>query len=123
MAIQTSKRCPCNGDNLERFIQPIILTILSRGSCSGYSVVKQLSVYPLLKDSPPDTTGVYRQLKQLEEKGNLRVVNYPDENGKIKKHYQITGEGLQCLTNWSQTLIDYRTNITMLIDDIEEVIS
>ena len=123
MEIHTTKKCPCNGDNLERFIQPIILIILSRGSCSGYSVVKQLASYPLLKNSPPDTTGVYRQLKQMEEKGNISTVNYPDENGKLKKHYRITPSGMQCLSNWSQTLIDYRTNITLLIDDIEEVIS
>ena len=123
MAIQTLKRCPCNGDPLERFIQPIILIILSHGSCSGYSVVKQLAAYPLLQNSPPDTTGVYRQLKQMEEKGSIAALNYPDENGKLKKHYQITADGLNCLANWSQTLIDYRTNITMLLDDIEEVIS
>jgi DNA-binding PadR family transcriptional regulator len=86
-------------------------------------VVKQLASYPLLQSSPPDTTGVYRQIKQLEEKGSIRTVNYPDENGKIKKHYQLTPNGLECLVTWQQTLIDYRSNITMLIEDIGEVVS
>lgn len=123
MSDKKARRCPCNGDNLERFIQPVILIILSHGSCSGYSVVKQMASYALLQNSPPDPTGIYRQLKQMEEKGSICSIHYPDENGNVKKHYQITSDGLQCLSNWSNTLIDYKNSITQLLLDIDDVIS
>ena len=117
------KRCPCKGDTLDKFVQPIILLILSKGSCSGYAIVKQMAHYPMLENNLPDTTGVYRQLKAMEQKGAITHVDYTDETGTEKKRYEITDEGRECLFNWSLTLMDYRTSITQLLDEIEEVIA
>jgi len=36
--------------------------------------------------------------------------------------YRITPEGRECLSNWSLTLIDYRTSITQLLEEIDEVL-
>lgn len=121
--LPVKKRCPCKGDTLDKFVQPIILLILSKGSCSGYSIVKQMSLYPMLEQNQPDTTGVYRQLKSMEEKGSIALVHYLDDTGVQKKRYEITSAGRECLENWSLTLIDYRTNITLLLEEIEEVLS
>lgn len=119
----TARKCPCKGDTLDKFVQPIILLILSKGSCSGYSIVKQMAFYPLLEHNLPDTTGVYRQLKSMEKKGAITHADYRDDSGVLKKRYQITDEGRECLANWSLTLADYRTSITLLLEDIDEVLS
>ena len=121
--IDNNKKCSCNGNNLDRFIQPIILLILNQQSCSGYSVVKQLAFYPIMNNSAPDTTGVYRQLRQLEKDQKIKTIEYPDEKGKNKKHYTITEYGRECLENWIITLIDYRNNINYLIEDISEALN
>lgn len=117
------KKCPCKGDTLDKFVQPVILLILSKGSCSGYSIVKQMAFYPMLERNLPDTTGVYRQLKAMEEKGAITHVDYIDDIGAEKKRYEITENGRECLSNWSLTLIDYRSNITQLLEEIDEVLS
>lgn len=121
-SLTTRKKCPCKGDTLDKFVQPIILLILSKGSCSGYSIVKQMAFYPMLENNIPDTTGVYRQLKSMEEKGAITHVDYVDELGAEKKRYEITESGKECLANWSLTLIDYRTSITQLLEEIDEVL-
>lgn len=121
-SLTTRKKCPCKGDTLDKFVQPIILLILSKGSCSGYSIVKQMAFYPMLENNLPDTTGVYRQLKSMEEKGAITHVDYIDELGAEKKRYEITEAGRDCLANWSLTLIDYRTSITQLLEEIDEVL-
>ncbi len=116
----TLKRCPCRGDNLDKFVQPIILMILSRGSCSGYGIVKQLEHFPLLTGNSPDTTGVYRQIKTMEKRGAIIGIEEPDDQGAVKKRYEITDEGIDCLKNWSTTLSEYRFNLSQLIDEIDD---
>ena len=34
--------CPCSGANLPRFVQPVILAVLSSGPLHGYLVVRYL---------------------------------------------------------------------------------
>lgn len=48
------ERCPCGGDNLDRFIQPVILSILANESRTGYAVVKKIRDYPAFAVSWPD---------------------------------------------------------------------
>ena len=40
--------CPCSGANLPRFVQPVILAVLSSGPLHGYLVVQRLDVVYLL---------------------------------------------------------------------------
>ena len=37
-----SEDCPCNGTNLEKLIQPAILTLLTTEELHGYSIVQKL---------------------------------------------------------------------------------
>ena len=55
--------CPCSGANLPRFVQPVILAVLSSGPLHGYLVVQRLAETSLFRKQPPDATGVYRMLR------------------------------------------------------------
>lgn len=61
--------CPCSGANLPRFVQPVILAVLSSGPLHGYLVVQRLAETSLFRKQPPDATGVYRMLRNMEQGG------------------------------------------------------
>lgn len=63
--------CPCSGANLPRFVQPVILAVLSSGPLHGYLVVQRLAETSLFRKQPPDATGVYRMLRNMEQEGVL----------------------------------------------------
>ena len=47
--------CPCSGVNLPRFVQPVILAVLSSGPLHGYLVVQRLAETSLFRKQPlPD---------------------------------------------------------------------
>ena len=52
--------CPCSGANLPRFVQPVILAVLSSGPLHGYLVVQRLA---------ETTSGCHRRLPDVEEYG------------------------------------------------------
>lgn len=58
--------CPCSGANLPRFVQPVILAVLSSGPLHGYLVVQRLAETSLFRKQPPDATG---RLPDVEEYG------------------------------------------------------
>ena len=58
--------------NLPRFVQPVILAVLSSGPLHGYLVVQRLAETSLFRKQPPDATGVYRMLRNMEQEGVLK---------------------------------------------------
>lgn len=112
------KKCACKGGNLDRFIQPIILLILSEETETGYAVFKKMGEFSMFRETRPDATGVYRYLRIMEEKGLLEQFEYKEGDNKYKKKYRITGDGLECLANWKATLTDYADAILELVGKI-----
>lgn len=115
-----SKKCPCEGGTLTRFIQPVILTILAGGDDHGYSILLKISTAPLWKDSKPDASGLYRTLKDMEERG--LVTSYLDMTNTRnigKRVFSITEAGLECMFKWETTLREYQEGIDQIINNIE----
>lgn len=104
------KPCPCEGGNLEKFIQPIILHILQNDSGNGYSVCKQIGGYITYGDRTPDMAATYRYLKNMEKRGLLQSTDGV---------YSITELGLSCLTSWKKTLRLYCNTLTHLSEQLE----
>lgn len=113
--------CACSGANLPRFIQPVILAILSGGTLHGYSLVQQLAATTFFKDSPPDVTGVYRVLKNMEHEGSLTSEWDIGESGPARKRYTITARGLHCLHQWEQTLREHQLFVSELQSYLRDV--
>jgi DNA-binding PadR family transcriptional regulator len=115
---QAPRTCACLGKNLDRFIQPIILSILLRQTCTGYAIIKQMRDYETFFSVGPDPAGIYRYLKTMEQKG---LITRETSTGEDAVPYRITEEGRDCLTNWVQTLGEYTQTLHVLIEQLGEL--
>ncbi|MGN1158518.1 MAG: PadR family transcriptional regulator [Agathobacter sp.] len=115
-----NKKCACKGDNLDRFIQPIVLLILLEEEDTGYGILKKMSGFSMFRDSRPDATGVYRYLRNMTQRGLLEQFEYKEADNKYKMKYRITQEGRDCLANWESTLCGYAESIMELVTFIQK---
>lgn len=116
------EKCSCKGDNLDKFVQTIILKVLYEGDTYGYAILKKIAESSMMNGAKPDPTGIYRQLKNMEEKGLLVSKKQISDNGNLAKYYNITEDGKQCLLSWISTLKNYRDSIDLFILEIEKII-
>lgn len=114
------KKCACKGGNLDRFIQPIILLILSEEADTGYTVFKKMGEFSMFREARPDATGVYRYLRLMEQRGLLEQFEFREGDNKYKMKYRITKEGLECLANWKATLTAYADAIVELVGRMKD---
>ena len=113
--------CSCQGGNLDKFIQPHILLILSKRQMYGLEIINELEKRNMFIGHSPDPTGVYRYLKKMEADGQLLSEMKSDLPGeKPRKVYSVTDRGRQCLANWAVALGQYSVDIIGLVSDIEE---
>lgn len=114
--------CACKGSNLDKMLQPAILTILYNKKLHGFALVQELGENSMFNGAVPDKAGVYRYLKKMEESGLLTSEWELDANGgKPRRMYCITERGRHCLGNWNVALKQYVVSINGLIADIEKV--
>lgn len=115
--ISDMSKCSCKGNNLDKLIQPIILTILKRGDLHGYKIIKELEEKSIFLNSTPDNTGIYRTLRSMEER-KLVISDWDTfGGGAAKKIYKLTEEGSICLKNWIDTLEQYKEIIEIILQD------
>ena len=107
--------CACKGKNLGKFIQPIILTIVSQGGVTGYRIAREVARFSTFRGTSPDPTGVYRYLKGMEEKDLICNTAGPEDDSC----YVLTEHGRWCLENWKGTLRNYIASLELLCEEIE----
>lgn len=107
--------CPCVGATLDKLLQPAVLAILSEESLHGYELAKRIGEIPDFLDSPPDMSGVYRLLKNLEARGMVVADWDTTEMSRTKRRYSITEDGRHCLQLWHETLRNYRKTVDALL--------
>lgn len=111
-----NRKCPCEGGTLTRFIQPIILAILSQEDMTGYQMIQRMSDFAPFTESGPDQAGVYRYIKLMTARGYL--TRSPHKDGDAGELLSITPSGLTCLSRWRQTLREYHVEIGQLVKQI-----
>ncbi|MHB1405230.1 MAG: PadR family transcriptional regulator [Desulfitobacteriaceae bacterium] len=114
-------KCPCYGSNLDKLIQPMILIILAQEDLYGYKIVQRMAESPMCKGQKPDGTGVYRFLKAMEQRNLVKSSWSLDDSGPAKRIYHITNEGKECLSQWIDTLEDYRQSIGKMLEEAHMV--
>jgi DNA-binding PadR family transcriptional regulator len=118
MSQKTAKleKCICSGRSLDRMLRPAILTVLydSRQGMHGYAIEKQLHAFKFFRNQPPDYTGLYRLLKQMELEGILTSAKSDSPEGPVRRSYKMTEQGRQCLFRWLESLDEYRE----MLDDL-----
>jgi DNA-binding PadR family transcriptional regulator len=114
-------KCVCSGKSLDRFLRPVVMTILcgSSDGLHGYSIEKQLQDFRFYHNNPPDFTGLYRLLKRMEIEGLLSSAMKKSKEGPSKKTYRITAKGKKCLKRWQQSLQEYKCNLEDILEKME----
>lgn len=108
-------QCACSGKNLARLVRPAVLALLTRGETHGYDLMQQLCGLAIYADAPPDTSGVYKVLKTMEQEGLVSSSWEPGGSGPAKRRYVLTHDGRECLRRWIETLEGYRSQINGLL--------
>jgi DNA-binding PadR family transcriptional regulator len=112
-------QCVCSGKTLDRFLRPTILGLLARERTHGYDLVQQLQKLKMFSDIPPDTSGVYKVLKSMEEEGLVSSSWELGDVGPAKRSYAPTKNGMACLQRWMETLTHYRSQINGLLNILD----
>lgn len=116
-------KCACQGATLTRFVQPIILFLLAESPCHGYELMQKIAHTDLWQDTPPDATGVYRVLRDMERRSLIcSSVTADSKAGMGKRVFSITDEGRACMANWAGTLERYRRGIDQVIVRLYEAL-
>ena len=107
--------CACEGDTLDRLLQPAVMALLSTGPLHAYALVDRLSSSPLMKDARPDPTGVCRLLNLLEKQKLVSFKWDRSEKGPPRRVYRLTRSGRTCLRKWIKTLDEYQRAVRQLV--------
>jgi DNA-binding PadR family transcriptional regulator len=107
--------CACEGQTLDRLLQPTVMALLAEGPLHGYAMIERLRDSPLMKGNAPDPTGVYRLLNTLEEQNMVSHAWSESEEGPAKRLYELTASGRKCLGKWIDTLDGYQKDVGRLV--------
>jgi poly-beta-hydroxybutyrate-responsive repressor len=119
----TSNDCACSGRNLDRLVQPAILTALASEDLHGYALLQALGAMPTFGGQAPNSAGIYRSLHQMQARGLVTSDWCTSEVGPSRRLYSLTDEGRRCLARWAETLALYRLAIDQLLDVARENLS
>ena len=111
--------CPCSGSTLQRFVQPLVMSLLARGPLHGYVIMQQLGAMPFWGASPPDQAGVYRLLRLME--GRELLASH-EEGGvtRGRRVFTLTEHGRACLARWEDTLQEHRRTVDDVLALVRE---
>ena len=107
--------CPCAGRHLEKFIQPAVLSALAAEPLHGYLLVQRLGKMPMFQAQSPDSTGVYRFLNAMEDRGLVVASWDVSQSGPARKLFRLTAEGKRCLKQWVTTLERYYSHFGQML--------
>ena len=114
--------CPCKGSNLDKMLQPAILSCLYDKDLHGFLLIRELAENPMFDGMEPDKAGVYRYLKRMEESGTLTSHwEMTGDGGKPRRVFSITDRGRECMVTWFVALKQYAGNLDQLIERIGKV--
>lgn len=116
----TLDECPCAGRHLEKFIQPAILAVLAEEPLHGYLLVQRLGRLPMFMEQSPDSTGVYRFLKAMEDRGLVVAEWDLSKSGPARKLLRLTAKGRECLDQWVATLEGYYSQFGQMLDVLRQ---
>lgn len=103
---------------VERFIEPVLLQLLSERSMHGYELLERVPELAR-EERRVDLGNLYRLLRTLEEEGV--VASEWDEGlpGPAKRVYRLTPSGEALRAAWAEALAEARDLISSFIERTE----
>ena len=122
MAGHRRRRCCESGDGTRRgvgagrgaFVEPAVLAVLARSEGYGYDLVRAIEE-ATGGEVVPDTGGLYRLLRRLEEDGFVTSEWQDGGSGPQRRSYRITDDGRALLEHWVGHLEERRRTLDVLI--------
>ena len=101
------KTCGCSSrsrdfGNIERFVEPCILLLLSKSAAHGYKLMEDLVEHC---EEKVDIGNLYRTLRRMEMDGWITSDWSKNESGPDRRNYTITMEGKEFLEIASTSLV------------------
>ena len=101
------KTCGCSSrsrdfGNIERFVEPCILLLLSKSAAHGYKLMEDLVKHC---EEKVDIGNLYRTLRRMEMDGWITSDWSKNESGPDRRNYTITMEGKEFLEIASTSLV------------------
>ena len=103
---------------VERFGEPVLLTLVSRRPTHGYELLERLP--PLVGEERVDVGNLYRSLRALEKEGLVSSEWRADLPGPTKRTYTLTDEGHELLAAWLQAIEELRDGLTGFLENTQE---
>lgn len=118
---EPGRGCACEGGTLTRFLQPLILSFLTEKPCHGYDLLSRIADTSIWGEMPPDHSGVYRALRDMEKRGLLTSeIVHPEGVSLGRRVYALTVQGQLCRHRWLETLVTYQENLREVIALLEK---
>lgn len=96
--------CTCAMGNVYRFVEPVVLLMLSeKGQSYGYDLAGRLEHYALT-DAAIEGAALYRTLRRLEANGYVKSEWDVQESGPARRVYLLTADGERHLREWGEVL-------------------
>jgi len=103
---------------VERFAEPALLVLVSRGPTHGYELLERLP--SLIGEERVDVGNVYRALRALEDDGLVVSEWRADLPGPAKRSYTLTDQGRALLDEWLESLGALRDSLATFLDQSQE---
>lgn len=126
--VHRRRRCCESGDGTRRgagggrgaFVEPALLAVLARSEGYGYDLVRAIEE-ATGGEVVPDTGGLYRLLRRLEEDGFVTSEWQDGGSGPQRRSYRITDDGRALLEHWVGHLVERRRTLDVLIAAVHGV--
>jgi len=99
------------------------MALLAQEETHGYQLVQRLQTMAFFEDVPPDVSGVYKQLKTMQDDGMATAEWETGDSGPAKRRYSLTDDGRACLRLWVKTLTRHRAQIDALLGVINKTVA
>ena len=100
-----------------------LMALLAQEETHGYQLVQRLQTMAFFEDAPPDVSGVYKQLKTMQDDGLATAEWETGDSGPAKRRYALTDDGHACLRLWAKTLTRHRAQIDALLGVIRQTVT
>ncbi len=108
--------CPCSTGISGKFLEPVLMLLLSRGEAHGYELLSQLDDFKV----SADTSALYRTLRSLEEDGLVHSRWDTERAGPARRRYSLTNKGKEYLESWVSTVRQDRERLDRFLTAYHE---
>ncbi len=110
---ESHAHCRCRGGQIQGFVRPRLLLLLSQKPAHGYELLDVLENENL---PTPDPSTLYRTLRQFEEEGLVESTWDTSGGGPARRVYELTDQGVEYLHAWAVNIRRTRRRLSEFLD-------